>query len=223
MYTTKQSLKFRLPALLAAAGLALAGCGSEEGQEQEPRDHTEGGGAEGDGAQPDERTGPFATAELMDADEETIGQVEFYDRDVQTEVVALVEDFDPGFYGFHIHSIGECEPDSEDPNDPENTGDFLSAGGHLTADDAENHPEHAGDMPPLHVNEDGTATMSFHTDRLDELLLIEGEQGTAVMVHSDPDNFANVPERYLDGDEPDEDTLNTGDAGNRLACGVIEG
>jgi Cu-Zn family superoxide dismutase len=47
--------------------------------------------------------------------------------------------------------------------------------------------------------------------------------GSAVMIHAQPDNFANVPERYLEDEtEPDEDTLATGDAGERLGCGVVE-
>ena len=74
----------------------------------------------------------------------------------------------------------------------------------------------------LLVMEDGTAQMSVATDRIDEAMLTD-DDGTAVVIHGDEDNFANVPERYLDEDEPDEDTTATGDAGDRLACGVVEG
>jgi Cu/Zn superoxide dismutase len=42
--------------------------------------------------------------------------------------------------------------------------------------------------------------------------------GSAVMVHSGPDNFANIPARY---GGPDQETLNTGDSGSRIACGVV--
>ena len=45
--------------------------------------------------------------------------------------------------------------------------------------------------------------------------------GSAIIVHSDADNFAHIPERYAE-DGPDEDTLKTGDAGDRTACGVVE-
>jgi Cu-Zn family superoxide dismutase len=38
------------------------------------------------------------------------------------------------------------------------------------------------------------------------------------MVHAGADNFANIPDRY---GEPDQTTLNTGDAGGRAACGVV--
>ena len=49
--------------------------------------------------------------------------------------------------------------------------------------------------------------------------------GSAVMVHALPDNFANIPpERYQQvngAPGPDEMTMATGDAGKRVACGVI--
>ena len=41
------------------------------------------------------------------------------------------------------------------------------------------------------------------------------------MIHADRDNYANVPERYAP-EGPDEDTTKTGDAGDRIACAVIE-
>jgi Cu-Zn family superoxide dismutase len=45
------------------------------------------------------------------------------------------------------------------------------------------------------------------------------------MLHDDRDNFAHIPDRYrserADRPGPDADTLKTGDAGGRYACGVI--
>jgi superoxide dismutase, Cu-Zn family len=45
-------------------------------------------------------------------------------------------------------------------------------------------------------------------------------------VHAGRDNFANIPERYHSHEEdvfgPDSDTLATGDAGSRAACGVVQ-
>lgn len=163
----------------------------------------------------------LATADIADGEGESLGQVEFIDAEQGTEVNVETENMEPGFYGFHIHEIGECEPDSQAPDDPEDTGDFMSAGGHIAGEGDADHPDHAGDLPPLLVNEDGTAQMSVTTDRLAEALLLD-DDGASVMVHSDPDNFANIPERYLDESTPDDDTLSTGDAGDRLACGVIE-
>lgn len=155
---------------------------------------------------------------LNSADGAEIGTVEFVDRDDSLEVTATLAGLDPGFYGFHIHGIGVCETDSAAPDDPENTGDFMSAGGHLGSDDAD-HPQHAGDMPQLLVMESGEATMSFETDRF-SLADLEDDDGAVVMIHSEPDNYANIPERYAP-EGADDDSTSTGDAGSRLACGVV--
>ena len=49
-------------------------------------------------------------------------------------------------------------------------------------------------------------------------------QKTAIIIHAGADNFANIPERYTQTNGtagPDETTMSTGDAGKRVACGVI--
>ena len=51
--------------------------------------------------------------------------------------------------------------------------------------------------------------------------------GSAVIVHASPDNFANIPDRYHSYEEnvfgPDSATRATGDAGSRAGCGVLSG
>lgn len=163
----------------------------------------------------------FGTAELADAEGTSLGTVTMTAVDGGTAFDVTAEGMEPGMYGFHVHEIGECEPESAAPDDPEDTGDFKSAGSHIPGGDDADHPEHAGDLPTLLINDDGTGTMTVVTDRLTESELLD-DDGAAIMVHSEADNFANVPDRYTDGG-PDEDTLSTGDAGERLACGVVEG
>lgn len=130
-------------------------------------------------------------------------------------VEASVQGLTPGFAGFHIHESGVCEPDAPD-------GPFATAGGHYVGGGGE-HPDHDGDLPVLLVRGDGAADLTAVTDRftLDELRA----EGTALIVHSDPDNYANIPERYLstefDVRGPDPITLSAGDSGSRVACGVI--
>ena len=105
-----------------------------------------------------------------------------------------------------MHAIGTCTPPA-----------FTSAGGHFNPADR-GHPNHAGDMPILLVNGDGTGTARFKTDRFAIADLFD-PGGSALIVHASPDNYANIPDRY--DPDPDATTLATGDAGGRVACGMI--
>src|SRR5699024_12558096 len=98
--------------------------------------------------------------ELTNVEDDELGQVEFYETDGGTEIVVAVKNVEEGFYGLHIHEIGECETDSQARDDSEETGDFLSAGGHIAGEDDAAHPDHAGAVPMLLVNDDGSAQMS---------------------------------------------------------------
>lgn len=128
----------------------------------------------------------------------------------------------PGFHGLHIHSVGKCEADSVAPTGgaPAN---FNSAGGHLQVPGHSGHPA-SGDLSSLQVREDGSAELVTTTDAFTAEELLAGA-GTAIIIHEKADNFANIPpERYqqVNGDPPpDQTTLMTGDAGARVACGVI--
>lgn len=117
-----------------------------------------------------------------------------------------VHDLPPGFHGFHVHAVGECTPP------------FTSAGGHFDLD-AHTHRDHSGDLPVLQVGADGTAHAKYKTDRFSVADLFDGD-GSALIIHAGPDNYANIPERYVAA--PDATTLATGDSGGRIACGVIE-
>lgn len=203
----------------AAALLGLAACGSDDAGDTssaggaESTASAEQAGATGeDGADAD----ADATAKVLDESGKELGTVSFAEVDGATEVTASLEGLDPGFYGFHIHDTGQCEPHGTD-EDGEHAA-FHSAGSHLNPDDAD-HPDHAGDMPSLLVMENGKAETSFQTDRFTpEDLSADG--GTAVMIHAGADNFAHIPERYAPA--PDEDSLKTGDAGDRVGCGVVD-
>ncbi len=117
---------------------------------------------------------------------------------------------------------GSGEPNSQSP-DGTQTGDFLSAGGHLGAD-AAGHGAHAGDLPALYVTESGTGSLTATVDSMTVADLTDGD-GSALMVHASPDNLAHIPTRYSAESTPgpDQATLNTGDGGARIACGQIAG
>jgi Cu-Zn family superoxide dismutase len=151
-----------------------------------------------------------AMGTLMDQQGNQVGTVSFTQMQGKTMVQAEVMSLPPGFHGFHVHATGVCDAATA----------FSSAGGHYQRPGMQhNHAAHNGDMPSLYVNDDGTGTITLTTDRFSIEDLFAGGQ-RALIVHADQDNFAHIPARY--GVEPDEMTLNTGDAGGRLACAVIE-
>lgn len=98
-----------------------------------------------------------------------------------------------GPHGFHIHEFGNCI--IGDPSDP-----FQGAGGHWNPDN-QPHGNHAGDFPVLFSN-DGRAIMSFFTNRFK----VKEISGKSVIIHENPDDYRTQP---------------NGNAGRRLACGVI--
>lgn len=159
-----------------------------------------------------------ARAQLATPDGTQIGTVTFSTEGSAMIVRATVSGLEPGFKGFHVHTVGKCEPNSANPTDPSQTGNFLSAGGHLKSE-GENHAGHDGDLSSLQVRSDGTAELMTTTDALPLDALLDAD-GSAVMVHLGPDNFGNIPTRYAP--TPDAETLNTGDSGGRAACGVVE-
>jgi Cu-Zn family superoxide dismutase len=194
--------------LLSATVIALlVGCGDDDDPDESSAQQTAA-------ASTDELTATLADPQGMQ-----VGTVTFDQEDEGTEVSVDVTGLPPGFHGFHVHAIGVCEPDSANPTDPSMTGDFLSAGGHIGAGESD-HGEHPGDLPTLYVAQSGTGSLTFVLDALTFADLTD-DDGSAVMVHEARDNYANVPERYAP-EGPDEMTLNTGDAGARIACGTVE-
>jgi Cu-Zn family superoxide dismutase len=187
---------------LGGATVAFAGSGGSSG---------EGGSDRGDesrgGDRDDRWRGRVASATLVDATGERVGRVWMREdrRDDVVYIEARFEDLPPGFHGFHIHTTGSCEAPG-----------FTTAGGHYNPTGA-SHGDHAGDLPSLLVNGDGSAILVTATDRFSIADLRAGD-GSAVIVHSGRDNFANIPARY---GGPDAETLSTGDAGSRIACGVV--
>jgi Cu-Zn family superoxide dismutase len=149
-----------------------------------------------------------ARAVLRNASGQPVGVAKLTQEDGTVLVRVAVHDLAPGFHGFHVHGVAMCE------------APFTSAGGHFNPGTA-SHPNHAADMPVLLVNADGTGEARFKTDRfqIDDLFAADG---SALIIHASPDNYANIPTARYDPD-PDATTLATGDAGSRVACGMLEG
>lgn len=159
-------------------------------------------------------------ASLIDTNGKPMGRVTFSvveGKMLVTADVLLPPQF-AGFHGFHLHRIGKCEANAVDPATGARSP-FFTASGHVGSEDGYGHGTHDGDLPSLLVNRDGTARMSVRTDHVSFDRLFDAD-GTAVMIHLLPDNFANIPTRYS-ATGPDAATLNTGDSGGRTVCGVI--
>jgi Cu-Zn family superoxide dismutase len=151
------------------------------------------------------------TVTLRDATNRSVGTVRLTEtaRFGTVDVEARLRRLEPGFHGFHVHAVGRCERPS-----------FMSAGGHLKRGD-QDHGDHIGDLSSVLVKRNGTATLRVTTDRFSFRDLRDAD-GSAVMVHEKPDNFGNIPLRYSPSG-PDQMTRDTGDSGDRAACGVVEG
>ena len=183
-------------------------------------------GEEGHGGTP-AAAGETLTAELKSPDGTTVATADIaFSGDFATVTVQTVASglLAPGFHGLHIHSVGKCEPNSVAPTGGP-AGDFNSAGGHFQIAGHSAHPA-SGDLASLQVREDGSAMLVTTTDAFTAEDLLGGQK-TAIIIHEKSDNFANIPpERYQQANGtpgPDETTMSTGDAGKRMACGVISG
>jgi Cu-Zn family superoxide dismutase len=144
-----------------------------------------------------------ANAVLMDPDGKEIGNVALSELAQGVRIFAQAANVPPGVHAFHIHETGQCDP-------PE----FESAGGHYNPTDQQhgwNNAEgpHAGDLPNVHVQEDGVLAIEYFTDAV---TLGEGDttlfddDGSAIVMHEGADDYQTDP---------------TGAAGPRIACGVI--
>jgi superoxide dismutase, Cu-Zn family len=180
-----------------------------------------GGGHDGGEA----ASGETLTADLKLANGTTVATADISFADgYATVTVQSTESgaLTPGFHGLHIHSVGKCEANSVAPTGGA-PADFNSAGGHFQVAGHTGHPA-SGDLSSLQVREDGSAMLVTTTDAFTAEDLLGGAK-TAIIIHEKADNFANIPpERYqqVNGNPPpDETTLSTGDAGKRVACGVI--
>lgn len=119
-----------------------------------------------------------------------------------TLIVGEITGLKPGEHGFHIHEFGDLSKGCE------------SAGGHYNPDGVDHgdlEQGHVGDLGNITADDNGTARIKLVAKRVD----LVGERsivGRSVVVHSDEDDL---------GKGGDEESLKTGNAGDRLACGVI--
>lgn len=147
---------------------------------------------------------PQAKATLINAEGKEVGTAAFEEVPGGIKVDLQVSGLPPGFHACHIHSVGLCEP-------PE----FKSAGPHFnpySKKHGRQNPEgpHAGDLPDLYVSPGGTGDLDALVPAI--TLFGKGENslfhsgGTSLVIHASPDDNKTDP---------------AGNAGARIACGVI--
>ncbi len=141
-----------------------------------------------------------AAGAIIDGSGTEIGMIRIVDRPSGiTTILIEARGFEAGVQGVHLHETGACEGP-----------DFASAGGHI-AGDAEHGVEaaggpHPGDLPNVHIQDDGVIAVEYFTDRITVADLLDAD-GSAFIIHSDADDYESQP---------------SGAAGDRLACAVIE-
>ena len=124
------------------------------------------------------------------------GTVTFTKSGNAVQVVAEVSGLTPGKHGFHVHEFGDCS-----------AADAASAGSHFnpTKDPHAGHDadkRHMGDLGNIEADASGKARLEI----TDKKIKISSIIGKAVIVHEKADDLKTQP---------------TGDAGGRVACGVI--
>ena len=143
-------------------------------------------------------------ATLKDAGGKEVGSAQLSQTPHGVLVRLTLKGIPAGEHAFHVHQTGKCEPP------------FTTAGGHFNPGNKKHgimvaDGPHAGDMPNLHIPSDGNlaievlnAAVTLDKDKPNSLYKPEG---TALIIHAGKDDYKTDP---------------TGDAGGRIACGVVE-
>jgi Cu-Zn family superoxide dismutase len=161
------------------------------------------------------------TVSLQDVDGQEIGLATFAETpDGQVSIGVSVDGLETGEHGIHIHETGVCDASGDQP--------FSSAGGHYNptgtthgapagaagsvprgTPEGQGTPDivtgHAGDLGNLQAADDGRARLQLTTGQF-ELAELNDEDGSALVIHADPDDLVTDP---------------SGNSGARIACGVI--
>ncbi|CAL5185551.1 unnamed protein product [Lathyrus oleraceus] len=150
--------------------------------------------------------GTVKAVALLVGDNNVRGSIQFlqYLNGNYTHVTGKITGLSPGLHGFHIHALGDT------------TNGCISTGPHfnpLKKDHGASTDDerHAGDLGNIVAGPDGVALISIK-DRQIPLSGVHSILGRAVVVHADPDDL---------GRGGHELSKTTGNAGARVACGII--
>lgn len=193
-------MKINFTLLIFIVVLVMAGCQSKPKMNIEEKEQPS---VEVD-QKTDDKKEQKVVIDLINQEGIAIGIATLFEGEKGVHIQVDAHHLPAGTHGFHIHENGICE-----------TPSFESAGGHFNPGE-KNHgfddPNgfHNGDMENLEVTMDGTVEQQY----INEAVTLEkgkknsllGKKGTAIIIHADPDDYVSQP---------------TGNAGERIACGVI--
>jgi Cu-Zn family superoxide dismutase len=148
--------------------------------------------------------------EMAGLESEGFGTIQLSETKAGVLLSLNLENLPEGERGFHIHETGLCDGDKS----------FSSAGGHFNPGGHAHgmkSPEgaHAGDMPNIVIDTNGTLTaqiLNRDVSLQQEGGMPEGRaslydaDGSSLIIHADADDHVSQP---------------SGNAGPRIACGVI--
>ncbi len=130
------------------------------------------------------------------------GEATFEQAGDKVRVIVFAQGLKPDAeHGFHIHEAGDCS-----------SGDGMSAKGHFNPQgkphgNPGSAERHAGDLPSLKADKRGRAKIDVTLDAISIGSGAGNVVGRGLIIHADPDDYKTQP---------------TGNAGARLACGVIK-
>jgi Cu-Zn family superoxide dismutase len=145
----------------------------------------------------------MANAQLKDSGGKAVGDVDLMQTPAGVLIKLQIKGLPAGEHAFHIHAVGKCEPPFE------SAGPHFNPGNHkhgMMAGEG-----HAGDMPNLYVPQSGELSLEIVNTAVS---LEQGKpnslfdsDGASVVIHAKADDYKTDP---------------AGDAGDRIACGVIQ-
>ena len=141
-----------------------------------------------------------ASANLIDSAGKAVGTAKLTQTAHGLLISVDLHDLKPGTHAIHLHETGKCEAPA-----------FKTAGGHFNPAHKQHgfmmaEGAHGGDLPNLEVPAGGSVKADMIAGDATLATLLDAD-GAAIVVHAKADDYKTQP---------------AGDAGDRVACGVIQ-